>query len=85
MDTYQIEIIEPGAKRLLDDLANMNLITVQPIEPKKLFKRLLEKMRSSEANAPTLEEITAEVGSVRTERYARKSIDSRNTGYKPLD
>ncbi len=68
MDTYQIEIIEPGAKTLLDDLAKMNLITVQPVEPKKLFKRLLEKMRSSEAYAPTLEEIADEVESVRKKR-----------------
>ncbi len=73
MDTYQIEIIEPRAKKLLDDLANMNLITVQPLEPKKLFKRLLKKMRSNEGEAPSLKEITAEVESVRAERYARKS------------
>lgn len=85
MDTYQIEIIEPGAKRLLDDLANMNLITVQPFEQKRLFKRLLEKMRSSEPIAPTLEEITAEVESVRAKRYARKTNDPSNTGHKPLD
>ena len=32
MDTYQIEIIEPGAKKLLDDMAEMNLITVQRID-----------------------------------------------------
>ena len=32
MDTYQIEIIEPGAKRLLDDMVEMNLITVQEID-----------------------------------------------------
>ena len=85
MDTYQIEIIEPRAKKLLDDLANMNLITVQPVEPKKLFKRLLEKMRSAGGDAPTPEEITAEVESVRATRYARKSNDPSNTGHKPLD
>lgn len=32
MDTYQIKIIEPGAKRLLDDMAEMNLITVHEID-----------------------------------------------------
>ena len=85
MDTYQIEIIEPGAKKLLDDLANLNLITVQPVEPKKLFKRLLDKMRSNEGKAPTLEEITAEVETVRAERYARQSNDSRNIRHKSLD
>ena len=32
MDTYQIEIIEPRAKKLLDDMADMDLITVQRID-----------------------------------------------------
>jgi len=32
MDTYQIEIIKPGAKKLLDDMAEMDLITVQQID-----------------------------------------------------
>lgn len=36
-ETYTIEIIEPKAKKLLDDLANLNLIKVQESEkpPKK--------------------------------------------------
>lgn len=85
MDTYQIEIIDPKAKKLLDDLANLNLITVQPLEPKKLLKRLLEKMRSADGDVPTPEEITAEVEAVRAERYARKSNDPSNTGHKSLD
>lgn len=32
MDTYQIEIIEPKAKKLLADMAEMDLITVQRID-----------------------------------------------------
>jgi len=36
METYTIEIIEPKAKKLLDDLANLNLIKFQKVEkPKK--------------------------------------------------
>jgi len=31
MDTYQVEIIKPGAKKLLHDMAEMDLITVQQI------------------------------------------------------
>ena len=71
MDTYQIEIIDPKAKTLLDDLANMNLITVKQVKPKELFKKLLDKMRSNGGDAPTLEEITKEVEAVRGDRYAR--------------
>ena len=72
MDTYQIEIIDPKAKTLLDDLANMNLITVKQVKPKELFKKLLDKVRSTDGNAPTLDEITKEVEAVRGDRYARK-------------
>ena len=85
MDTYQIEIIDPKAKKLLDDLANLNLITVQPLESKKLFKKLLDKMRLADTSAPTLEDITKEVESVRSERYARKSNGQSDTGHKSLD
>lgn len=31
MNTYKIQIIESGAKKLLDDMAELNLITVLPI------------------------------------------------------
>lgn len=35
-ETYTIEIIEPKAKKILDDLANLNLIKFQKVEnPKK--------------------------------------------------
>jgi len=85
MSTYQIEIIEPKAKKLLEDLANLNLIRVRPLESKKRFKKLLEKMRSVKGDVPTLEEITKEVESVREERYAGKSKNPGNTGHKSLD
>ncbi len=85
MDTFQIEIIEPGAKRLLDDLAKMNLITVQPMKTRKAFKRLLTKMRANHDSAPSIDEITSEVETVRGERYRRRSDDQSNTGHKSLD
>ncbi len=85
METYQIEIIEPRAKNLLDDLANMNLIKLRPLGTKKLFTGLLEKLRSKEQTVPSPDEITAEVEQVRAERYARKSDDQSNTRHKPVD
>lgn len=39
METYTIEILEPKAKKLLDDLANLNLIKVQKTEKSKTAKR----------------------------------------------
>jgi len=35
METYTVEIIEPKAKKLLDDLANLNLIKVRKAEKPK--------------------------------------------------
>lgn len=32
METYTVEILEPKAKKLLDDLANLNLIKLQKTE-----------------------------------------------------
>lgn len=32
METYHIEILEPEAKKLLDDMAEMDLISVQHID-----------------------------------------------------
>ena len=69
MNTYQVEIIEPKAEKLLEDLANLNLIRFQPLESKMRFKKLLEKMRSTKSDVPTLEEITKEVESVREESF----------------
>ena len=32
METYTVEILEPKAKKLLDDLANLNLIKLEKAE-----------------------------------------------------
>ena len=72
MDIYQVEIIDPGAKKLLEELAKMKLITVQPMDPAKRFAKLVKKIRSTKGSAPSLEEISAEVEFVRSARYSRK-------------
>jgi len=45
METYTVEIIEPKAKKLLDDLANLNLIKVQKNEKPKRKKRKFGSMK----------------------------------------
>ncbi len=45
METYTIEIIEPKAKKLLDDLASLNLIKVRQI---KTLERKERKFGSME-------------------------------------
>ncbi len=45
METYTIEILEPKAKKLLDDLANLNLIKVQKTEKPKRKERKFGSMK----------------------------------------
>ena len=70
METITIEIRNPKAKRILKNLADLNLIVIKPKVPLKV---LLEKMRSSQDEVPSLDEITAEVEQVRQTRNAKKA------------
>ncbi len=45
METYTIEILEPRAKSLLDDLVNLNLIKLQKIEKPKKKERKFGSMK----------------------------------------
>jgi hypothetical protein len=72
METLRIEIINPKAKRLLKDLADMNLITIDKVDDlKSEFKELLSKLRSD--SALLQEEIAREVENVRASRYENKT------------
>jgi len=71
MKTYQIDILNPKAVKLLQDLADLELITFNPTNESlsNALKRLREK---ASTNPPTLDEITKEVEIVRAKRYAAK-------------
>ena len=69
METIRIEILNPKANQLLKDLADLNLIKIQP---KSSLKEVLEKTRRNAEYAPSLDEITAEVEEVRQARYRKK-------------
>ena len=72
MDAIRIEILNPKVKRILMDLANLNLISIKSdSDLKKEFKKLLKKLRSNYMNEPTLEDITKEVEAVRKSRYEK--------------
>lgn len=45
METYTVEILEPKAKKLLDDLAKLNLIKVLKTEKTKRKERKFGSMR----------------------------------------
>ena len=45
METYTVEILEPKAKKLLDDLANLNLIKLQKTEKPEKKERKFGSMK----------------------------------------
>ncbi len=70
METMRIDILNPKAVRLLKDLADLNLIAIQDTS-KTGFASVLKKLRSNAKAVPTLDEITKEVETVRSKRYAK--------------
>ena len=71
MKTYQIDILNPKAIKLLQDLADLDLITFSKTDDSLLsVVRRLRKKAST--NPPSLVEITKEVEKVRAKRYAAK-------------
>jgi len=71
METYKIEILNPKAKSLLKDLADLDLIKIKKSKVKSEFQELLGKLRINADNAPSNDEITLEVESVRKARYEK--------------
>jgi hypothetical protein len=73
MEYLEIAIINPKAKKLIDELVSLNLIKItEKGDKKKEFKKLINKFRSVKGKKPTLDEITKEVETVRKKRYAAK-------------
>jgi len=70
METIQIDILDPKAKKLLKDLADLNLIKIRPSKKTDLSD-LLKKFRSKSSDEISLEDITREVEDVRKSRYEK--------------
>ncbi len=70
METIRIDIIDPKAKKLLKDLAELKLIKIKK-EVKSDFFDLLQKLRSKSDESIGFDEITKEVEGVRKSRYEK--------------
>ena len=71
MTTLQVDILNPKAGKLLEDLAELKLISIRKTADDG-FLKLVNKFRAkTKNNPPTLEEITKEVEIVRSKRYAK--------------
>lgn len=71
--TYQVDILNPKADKLLQDLADMKLIALSKT-PEDPFMTVVKRLRKkATTKPPALEEITKEVERVRSKRYASRS------------
>ena len=72
MEILRIEILNPKAKKLLQDLAALNLIRFKnKVDSMTAFNDLLTRLRSQADDPPSLDEITREVEAVRQKRYGK--------------
>jgi len=69
METIRIDILNPKAKKLLKNLADLNLIKISKEKYKSDFSTLLKKIRANSNDEISLNEITKEVEQVRKSRY----------------
>ena len=69
MATMNIEILNPKAKKLLQDLAELRLISISEKTSNPFFD-VVKKIRSKKANI-SIQEITKDIESVRTKRYGK--------------
>jgi len=72
MESLRIEIINPKAKSLIKSLADMDLIRIKKEKVRYELKELVNSLREHSDEAPSLDEITKEVESVRKARYEKQ-------------
>ena len=69
MAILNIEILNPKAKKLLQGLADLRLISISENSSDPFFE-VIQKIRAKKANI-SMEEITKDIESVRTKRYGK--------------
>ncbi|HQQ94116.1 MAG TPA: hypothetical protein PLQ93_06145 [Bacteroidia bacterium] len=71
MSTISIEILNPKAKKILKDLAELRLISISEKTPNSFFA-VVKRLRSQNLSI-SLDEITKEVEALRTKRYGKQA------------
>lgn len=67
METVKVDILNPKARKLLKDLADLDLIAIRKSR-KSEFSEVLKRLRSKSEKALSPEEIANEVEAVRSRR-----------------
>jgi len=70
MEPIRVEILNPKALQLLQNLADLNLISFKK-EKQNSFADILKTLRSKSSSASSLEDITKEVEEVRSKRHGK--------------
>jgi hypothetical protein len=71
METIKIDILNPKAKKLLKDLADLKLIKINKEKKNSDFSVLLKKLRAKSKEEISVDEITKEVEEVTKTRYEK--------------
>ena len=69
METIKVDILNPKAKTILKNLADLNLIRIKRTRVKSELRELLTRLRINQEESPSLEEITSEVELVRPHQF----------------
>ena len=70
--TFQIDILNPKATKLLKDLADLNLISIRQNSDDGFMKMVAKLRKNASADTLSLDEITREVEKLRAKRYEAK-------------
>lgn len=70
METVKVDILNPKARKLLKDLADLDLIAIRK-STKSDFSEVLKSIRSKSETVPSPEEIAGEVETVRSRRISK--------------
>jgi len=71
METLRIDIVNPKAKKIIKELADLKLINIHDQNSIKSFESLLKKLRAKSKDI-SLDEITKEVEVVRAKRHGKQ-------------
>jgi hypothetical protein len=72
MNTVQVDILNPKAEKLLQDLADMNLISIKDVANESFLNVVMQLRKKAKKNPPSFDEITREVELIRAKRYAKE-------------
>jgi hypothetical protein len=70
--TYYVDILNPKATKLLQDLADLKLISIKQTGEDNFLAVISRLRKKASAKPPSLSEITKEVELVRSKRHAQK-------------